>query len=128
MIIPNAIPDKAMFKPEEIAELFGVTKSRVYDMIKFGNINAVKVVGRLIRIPRKDVVAFIANEGKGFVNVSKSAVTNRMVATMRGRISHMIRNSKSVKEATSMNLLGCTIDEFMDHIEKQFQPGMTWEN
>ena len=28
-----------------------------------------------------------------------------MVATMRGRISHMIRNSKSVKEATSMKLL-----------------------
>jgi len=127
MIIPNTIPKKAIFKPEEIAELFGVTRRRVYDWVKLGNINALKI-SSLIRIPHEDVLEFIKNEGKGFVNTGKGAVTNRMVAAMRGRISHMIRNSESIKEATSMKLLGCTIDEFRDHIEKQFQPGMSWDN
>ena len=28
----------------------------------------------------------------------------------------------------SIDLLGCSIDDFRKHIERQFQPGMTWEN
>ena len=27
-----------------------------------------------------------------------------------------------------MQLTGCTIKELMIHIEKQFEPGMTWDN
>ena len=27
-----------------------------------------------------------------------------------------------------MELIGCTIEEFWNHLEKHFKPGMTWEN
>ena len=128
MIMPDLIPDKAMFTPEEIAGLFSVTRSRVYEWVKFGNINAVRIGERLIRIPHKKVLAFIATGGNGFINTGKEAVTNRIVAAMRGRIGQMIRYDGIVKEATSMKLLGCTLDAFRAHIEKQFQPGMTWDN
>ena len=35
---------------------------------------------------------------------------------------------KGNKEKHSIEYLGCTIEEFKDHIEKQFIEGMTWDN
>ena len=32
------------------------------------------------------------------------------------------------KSASTMTLLGCSIPHLKDHLEKQFLPGMTWEN
>lgn len=32
------------------------------------------------------------------------------------------------KPATTAELVGCTREELLAHIERQFQPGMTWEN
>ena len=32
------------------------------------------------------------------------------------------------KSASTMKLIGCTIDELRQHIESQFEPWMTWEN
>ena len=34
----------------------------------------------------------------------------------------------NIKSAKTLTLLGCSIPEFMKHLESQFQPGMTWEN
>jgi hypothetical protein len=42
-----------------------------------------------------------------------------------GRIQSAL---KSNKNKSSIEYLGCTIDEFKDHIEKQFTDGMTWDN
>lgn len=32
------------------------------------------------------------------------------------------------KSDTTIKLLGCSYAEFIPHFEKQFKPGMTWEN
>ena len=34
----------------------------------------------------------------------------------------------SKKSDSTMNLLGCTIQEAREYLEKQFKEGMTWEN
>ena len=34
----------------------------------------------------------------------------------------------NVKSASTIKLLGCTIEEFKIHLEKQFKPGMNWSN
>jgi hypothetical protein len=44
---------------------------------------------------------------------------------VRGRINCAL---KSNKNKSSIEYLGCTIDEFKEHIEKQFTGGMTWDN
>lgn len=50
----------------------------------------------------------------------------RLLMNMRGRISKAIkRNSKRGK---SIELLGCSIEFLKQYLEKQFKPGMTWEN
>lgn len=43
---------------------------------------------------------------------------NRIYAAIKGNVK-----SKHTKE-----LLGCSIEELKEHLEKQFKPGMTWKN
>lgn len=126
MIIPELIPEKAMFKTKEVGILFCVHQRKVYNWIQYGKLQAVKV-GGVVRVPREAILEFIPTNGKGFLNTSERAVTSRMVSAMRGRINQIIRRG-NIKAGTSMKLLGCSREEFQSHIEKQFLPGMTWEN
>ena len=65
----------------------------------------------------------------------RRAYTNRRYETdikfrtktlLRSRIKDALKKKK--KSSRSMELIGCSILHFMKHIEKQFVPGMTWEN
>lgn len=38
------------------------------------------------------------------------------------------KTKKYHKQSKTVELLGCTISELRDHLERQFQPGMTFEN
>lgn len=49
----------------------------------------------------------------------------RLLECLRSRI-HQALHGKS-KSARTVELLGCSIEEFKKHIEKQFVPGMSWE-
>lgn len=44
----------------------------------------------------------------------------------RRRMNKLLRGD--IKPARSLEILGCTLDEFKSHIENQFKPGMTWDN
>ena len=48
--------------------------------------------------------------------------------TIRQRIREVIKNSNGYKAYETMELLGCSIQETKEHLEKQFKEGMTWEN
>lgn len=50
----------------------------------------------------------------------------RTKTLLRTRIKDALKKKK--KSSRSMELIGCSIQHFMKHIEKQFVPGMTWEN
>lgn len=47
---------------------------------------------------------------------------------IRGLIRASISNRGYSKKTKTAAILGCTWDEFRSHIEKQFLPGMTWQN
>lgn len=49
----------------------------------------------------------------------------RMSKILRRRIHHALNRTN--KSAKTEELLGCTIKEFVDHIESQFKDGMSWE-
>lgn len=56
---------------------------------------------------------------------------NERTHVLRKRVyksKHFFRVEQNVKRGKSLILLGCSIDFFKNHIEKQFEPGMTWEN
>ena len=49
--------------------------------------------------------------------------------TLRGRIRDAIKNQRTAKATSSLELLGVDdISIVIEHLEQQFQPGMTWEN
>jgi len=48
-----------------------------------------------------------------------------IAGAVRDAVRHGLKADKSKK---SIEYLGCPIDEFKQHIEKQFQEGMTWDN
>jgi len=56
------------------------------------------------------------------------------VATIEGKLEKSVRDriAKALKGMPkpfpAKTLLGCTIPELREHIEKQFLPGMTWDN
>ena len=43
-------------------------------------------------------------------------------------LDYITSNTKPLRQRKSMDFLGCSIDEFKVHIEKQFKPGMSWED
>ena len=46
---------------------------------------------------------------------------------MRKRILEVLKRDGGKKTQRTMKLVGCTIEELKQHIEKQFKPGMSWE-
>lgn len=50
----------------------------------------------------------------------------KILQNLRSRIRNVIRGH--AKSAATMLLIGCSKDELMAHLERQFKPGMTWEN
>lgn len=47
---------------------------------------------------------------------------------IRTLIGNSIRNKGYIKPPQSSKILGCTLDEFKQYIESQFEPWMTWDN
>lgn len=126
MIIPTTIPNQSLFKSKEVAALFSVTDRVVRGWIKFKKIDVERYgLTRLsIRIPHENILKFIDNEKNGKVNKSKVIIQLKIFANMRGMISRLIRG----KSSQALKILGCSADEFMDYLERQFKGDMTWEN
>ena len=50
---------------------------------------------------------------------------------LRSRFRHALKRSKdgkAVKCGHTLDMLGCSMDFFIKHIEEQFEPGMSWSN
>lgn len=47
---------------------------------------------------------------------------------LRSLMSNAFRSVKVQKSACTEAILGCTFEQFKNHVERQFQPGMSWAN
>ena len=52
----------------------------------------------------------------------------KLLTNLRARITSAVKLQSGNKAYKSIELLGCTIEEVRQHLEKQFQPGMSWDN
>jgi hypothetical protein len=58
----------------------------------------------------------------------RSKEQSRLANLLRVRTRKAIKNQNAYKTDHMEKLLGCTFDEVKIYLEKQFLPGMTWEN
>jgi excisionase family DNA binding protein len=49
------LPDKKTFRPGEVARLLDISPSTVYLWIEVGKIEATRLAGRTLRIPREEI-------------------------------------------------------------------------
>ncbi len=52
----------------------------------------------------------------------------RIRSLLANRLGHALRKRKAQKIDTTLDLLGCSISFLIEHLEKQFTDGMTWDN
>lgn len=52
----------------------------------------------------------------------------KLSCSLRSRLSTLLKQSRAKKYNTTLELLGCSLNEFKNYIEKQFQTGMSWDN
>jgi len=58
------LPDKAFFRPDEIADYFGVAKRTVYVWIDTGRLRSIKVAGTTVRISREALLEIVQGVGE----------------------------------------------------------------
>lgn len=58
----------------------------------------------------------------------KNDLTFRLLGNMRSLIRQSIIRKVYKKDSKTINILGCTIDEFRIYLEKKFEPWMNWDN
>jgi hypothetical protein len=55
-------------------------------------------------------------------------INYKILVNLRRRLHHAIYSKNINKIYHTIELLGCTIDELKQHLEKQFKEGMSWDN
>jgi len=56
----------------------------------------------------------------------KTDIGFKILCNLRNRVYYTLKGNPKI--STTMNLVGCSIDQLKQHLEQQFKPGMSWEN
>lgn len=75
---------------------------------------------------RKDNKDKIKQYKRNWDTKNKSNPIFKIKRNLRRRIHHVIKDN--YKSDSTVNLLGCSVEEFKLYLESKFQPGMTWDN
>ena len=58
----------------------------------------------------------------------KSDINYNLITKLRTQVYKALTGIYKKEHIHTIDLLGCTIPEFKQHIEQQFKPGMSWDN
>lgn len=84
-----------------------------------------------IKAKRKACIAANKDRYKGYKREAKKRrMKNDIDYRLKVRISQKIRTTINGKKLYnhSLDLLGCSVKEAREHLQRQFKPGMTWDN
>jgi hypothetical protein len=51
-----------------------------------------------------------------------------LITKLRSRLNSALKNKKWKKNSKFSQYIGCSLEDLKLHLEKQFQPGMSWKN
>ncbi len=49
-------------------------------------------------------------------------------SNLKSRLHHALNSQNVLKSSHTMDLIGCSIEFLKEHLEKQFKPGMSWQD
>ena len=58
----------------------------------------------------------------------KENIQHKLKSILRGRLWSLVKSNKMLKRKNALNLVGCSVQELKEHVEKQWLPGMSWDN
>ena len=58
----------------------------------------------------------------------RTNVQHKLKVTLRNRIGTALKIKNGTKAFKTVELLGCSLDDFKIHLENKFQDGMSWDN
>lgn len=77
---------------------------------------------------KKNNVERVRENQKKYYHKNKKNPLYMMKKILRNQVSSALRKHQFTKSKPTIKYIGCTIEELKAHIEKQFKPGMTWDN
>jgi len=95
--------------------------SRLYDIE-----NADKILIRKRKYYQQNKQKILARRRKWHNERYATDVNYKMTICLRVRVRQALKKTK--KSASTMRLVGCSLDDLKIHLESQFTDGMTWEN
>jgi hypothetical protein len=61
-------------------------------------------------------------------NQYNSDLNYKLIINFRCRMNSILKKQSTQKNNTSLKYLGCSLEEYKQHLEKQFKPDMNWDN
>jgi hypothetical protein len=113
-------------KKKEYAEL---NKEHIANKNKLYNINNKETISERRKtwyLANKEII-----NKKGYEYYKMKMATDpifKLKKQLKGLIRDSLRSQGLKKSDRTINVLGCTIEEFKLHLESKFEPWMTWEN
>lgn len=75
-----------------------------------------------------DEKSALSRKRKAWSKVHYAKPDVKLKSLLRSSINAKLQAKSLKKQETTLELTGCTIKFLRTHLERQFQPGMTWEN
>ena len=67
------------------------------------------------------------NDDESEIDSQRSRVGKKLRKNVRNRLMQIIRQTLNLNESAEQ-LVGCSMDQYRAHVERQFLPGMSWSN
>lgn len=77
---------------------------------------------------QEDLAGFRAKTAAKMRKARKENVKFAITSRCRSRISSFLRSRGMRKNKATLAIIGCTWEQLREHLERQFLPGMSWEN
>jgi len=75
---------------------------------------------------RNNKEELIQQQGEYHIRRRKTDINFKILCNLRKRIWNVLRNNS--KSEHTITMLGCSIEQLKEHLEKYFQDGMSWNN
>jgi uncharacterized protein with ATP-grasp and redox domains len=77
---------------------------------------------------KENIPSYRERTRKNFLKLYHNNINFKLAKNLRNRLNKVLKSKKMYKNNTLKEYLGCSLEELKQHLQLQFQEGMTWLN